>query len=63
MATSTGAPNPVLTEGSDLPPPPSTDPDHDPARPHPDEPGADGITFGGLRGGAPEPAETAREST
>jgi hypothetical protein len=31
-------PNPVCTDGSDLPPPPSIGEEEDPAEPHPDEP-------------------------
>jgi hypothetical protein len=62
MRTGTEAPNPVCTEDDDLPPPPAIDWAHDPAAPHPDEPGVDGIGAGGLTGCAPEAvAEIARE--
>jgi hypothetical protein len=35
-------PNPVCTDGSDLPPPPSIGEEEDPAEPHPAEPRGDG---------------------
>jgi hypothetical protein len=35
-------PNPVNTDGSDLPPPPSIGEEEDPAEPHPDEPRGSG---------------------
>jgi hypothetical protein len=51
MRASTEAPNPVCTEDSELPPPPDIDFDHDPARPHPDEPGVGTLILGELAAG------------
>jgi hypothetical protein len=48
LRTCMEAPNPVCTEDEELPPPPSVDPDNDPAMPHPDEPGVGAILLSEL---------------